>query len=101
VSAQVLVDARCSDHRRTIGVVVLSGEGEGFPSWEARHRGRPSSDPVTDHRFAHRDTLFVHLRETSLTEVEGWCRDCRATRRVMVVDLLAAIHPGRRPVVLA
>lgn len=57
-------------------------------------------DSATD-RFHHRDTLLVNLRETSRSEVEGWCRDCRAIRRAKVADLLAAIRPERRPVVLA
>jgi hypothetical protein len=57
-------------------------------------------DPATE-RFHHRDTMLVNLRETSLTEVEGWCRDCRAVRRAKVADLLAAIRPQRRLVVLA
>jgi hypothetical protein len=100
---RVLADARCREHRqRSIGVVVLAPGG--FPSWESRHRGRASVDldellGIPD-RYRHRDTLFVNLRETSHTEVEGWYRDCRKVRRAMVADLLEAARSNRRAVVL-
>jgi hypothetical protein len=99
VTLEVLADARCQDHpRRSIGVVVRSPGG--FPSWESRQRGRPSVDSEDPDRPRQRKTLFVNLRETSLTEVEGWCRDCRKVRTVKVADLLAAAHAHGRVVVL-
>lgn len=100
MSLQVLADARCEDHPgRSIGVVVKAPGG--FPSWESRHRGRPSVDPEDPDRPRQRKTLFVNLLETSVTEVEGWCRDCRKTRTVKVADLIEAVRGDRRAVVLA
>jgi hypothetical protein len=81
VSAQeafkVLVDARCLEHpRRSFGVVVDTPGGSLV--WESRARGRAT--PPSFETDRHRNTLFVDLRETSETEVEGWCRDCRKVR---------------------
>jgi hypothetical protein len=89
---RTLVYGRCFVHGGVTGVVLRALGG--FPSWEARHRGRPSTDPEDPDRPRHRDTLFVNLRETSRTEVEGWCRDCRAPRRFEVAALLDAIARG-------
>jgi hypothetical protein len=79
---------------RSIGVVVLADGG--FPSWKSRAGLRGSRDPLDGDQ----DSYFVNLRETSLTEVEGWCRDCRRRRPVDVADLLAAVASNRRSVVL-
>jgi hypothetical protein len=46
------------------------------------------------------DSYWVHLRETSLTEVEGWCRHCGVVRLVAVADLLDAVDGRRSKVVL-
>lgn len=96
-SFKVLADARCREHPwRSIGVALLAPGG--FPSWEARHEGRASHVLYGSDR--HRNTLFVNLRETSLTEVEGWCRDCRKVRAAKVADLLDAARLIRRAIVL-
>jgi hypothetical protein len=95
---EVLADARCLEHpRRSLGVVVRASDGS--PSWESRHRGRPSVSPVAFD--PHDNTLFVKLRETTDVEVEGWCRDCRKARRVKIADLLDAATMNHRGIVLA
>jgi hypothetical protein len=70
--------------------------GGGFPSWQSRAGYRGRRDPLDGDP----DSYRVHLRKTSLTEVEGWCRDCRQPRSVAVAKLLAAVSSNRRSVVL-
>jgi hypothetical protein len=91
-----LTEARCAVHRARVIGVVRRQQG-GFESWEARIDGQPSGRGS----WPWRDTTFVNLRETTDDEVRGWCRDCRTTRTVTVVALLAAAHSPPRPVVLA
>jgi hypothetical protein len=97
---KILADARCGEHPgRSIGVVVLSDGG--FPSWKSRAAyGGRSARSLDDGWGDDPDSYFVSLRETSLTEVEGWCRDCRQPRSVAVANLLAAVASERRSVVL-
>jgi hypothetical protein len=69
--------------------------GNGLPGYRSRAGLLGRRDPLDGDQ----DSYFVHLRETSLTEVKAWCPRCGG-RPVAVADLLAAVDGRRSKVVL-